>query len=329
MHADDCHTFLLASADPTLLSTVEPALATAGIQVRVALSAEAALKAMTGTKQPDAVLLDEKLPGMPIEQLLSAVPASPGGKSFLAILIADGVSPAWVDRLEEGALDDMIPRTAAAEYCKLRIELALRSHRVAGELASLREAKAADAQRDRLTGVYNREALLSMLFRETDRVQRLNTPLSLALFDIDDFGHWNARLGTEVCDGLLCQVVARTQQLLRSYDLLGRLGMDAFLVALPGCAINDAAMLAERLRLEVFSAPYRTQGESIRMSACFGLAASHGRSPVVVLREAEEALARARAAGPESIECYADGPRPYPPPVTYLSPTSDDELLAW
>ena len=67
-----------------------------------------------------------------------------------------------------------------------------------------------NAQLDRLTGVYNRETLLAMLFRETDRVQRMNSAMCLVLFDIDDFGHWNSRLGVDACDELLCQVATRT-----------------------------------------------------------------------------------------------------------------------
>ena len=57
--------------------------------------------------------------------------------------------------------------------------------------------------------------------------------MCLVLFDIDDFGHWNSRLGVDACDELLCQVATRTAGLLRSYDVLGRLGMDKFLIALP------------------------------------------------------------------------------------------------
>jgi GGDEF domain-containing protein len=105
--------------------------------------------------------------------------------------------------------------------------------------------------------------------------------------------------------------------------------MDEFLVVLPGCSTANAVMLAERLRMDVFSSPFRVGGESIRLSACFGLASSRGRSPVVVLREAEEALERARGAGPETIQCFGDSLRPTPAPVTFLSPTSGDELLAW
>jgi diguanylate cyclase (GGDEF)-like protein len=209
------------------------------------------------------------------------------------------------------------------------LEAALRNNQRSRELELLREASALHAQTDRLTGVYNRETLLSMLFRETDRVQRMKSPLCMILFDIDDFGHWNLRLGPDACDQLLCLIVARTARLLRSYDLLGRAGKDEFLMALPGCTTTNAVMMAERLRMDAFSAPFHINGDAIRLSACFGIATSLGRSPVVVLREAEQALQMAKATGPESIQCAGDFPEPSAAPVAFLSPGSGDELLAW
>ena len=196
-------------------------------------------------------------------------------------------------------------------------------------MEDLREAATQNAQRDRLTGIYNREAMLAMLFRETDRAQRMNSSLCLVLFDIDDFGHWNSRLGVDACDELLCQVVARTARLLRSYDLMGRPGMDQFLVALPSCSTANGVRFAERLRLEAFSSPYHVGGESIRLSACFGIASSNGRSPIVVLRESEQALEWAKDSGPESIQCFDENLRSTPAPVVFLSPASGDELVAW
>jgi diguanylate cyclase len=105
--------------------------------------------------------------------------------------------------------------------------------------------------------------------------------------------------------------------------------MDEFLLVLPGCSADNALMLAERIRVDIFCAPYHVGGQTIRLSACFGIAASHGRSPVVVLREAEQALQSARTTGPESIQSYGDFPHPSDAPVSFLSSSSDDELLAW
>jgi two-component system, cell cycle response regulator len=320
-------TILLASHDPELLREMEAILAQTGAKIDIVLSAETALARLRAPKPPELALLDENLPGMPMSDLLAAVHVC--GRCFPILAVAETATAEWNERLEQGVVDDVILRSAAASYWKLRIDTALRTFRLTREVEELREGAALSAQLDRLTGVYNREALLSMLFRETDRVQRLHSAMTLLLFDIDDFGHWNERLGAEACDELLCQVVSRTVRLLRSYDLIGRPGMDGFLLALPGCGLANAVLLAERLRIEVFRAPFQLNCESIRLSACFGIAASQGRSPVVVLREAEEALARAKTAGPESIQCFDGCTRRALAPVTYLSATSGDELIAW
>ena len=322
-------TFLLASPDTDLLAAIEPTLLAAGTRVEIVLSAQAALASISGPRSPSLVLLDAQLPGMPMGQLLAAVRAEAESARLPIVLIADTVTQEWIDRLAEGAVDDLILRSAESTYWQLRLDLVLRNQRMAHELETLRDAALRNAQLDHLTGVYNRETLLAMLFRETDRVQRSRSEMCLVLFDIDDFGHWNSRLGVDACDELLCQVASRTAALLRSYDVLGRPGMDAFLVALPSCAPANAMTLTERLRVEVFSTPFHVAGEAIRLSACFGIAVSHGRSPVVVLREAEKALEWAKASGPESIQCFGSPPQSSSSPVTFLSEASGDELLAW
>ena len=278
MLAKTLPTFLLASPEPALLAAIEPVLLAAGAQVEIVLSAHAALASLIARNTPSLALLDTNLPGMEIGQLLAAARAGTSGKGFPIVLISDCVTEEWKDRLAEGVIDDLLPRAVETSYWQFRIDQVLRNHRLTCELEMLREATTLNAQLDRLTGLYNREAILAMLFRETDRVQRMNGSLCLILLDIDDFGHWNSRLGADVCDDLLCQVAGRIARLLRSYDLLGRPGMDELLLVLPGCSNLNTLMLAERLRQEVFSVPFRTGGESIRLSACFGLASSQGRS---------------------------------------------------
>ena len=105
--------------------------------------------------------------------------------------------------------------------------------------------------------------------------------------------------------------------------------MDEFLIALPACSPASAMILAERLRVDVFAVPFKVAGEAVRLSACFGIAASRGRSPVVVLRETEKALEWAKASGPESIQCFGGQAQPASPPVAFFSESSGDELLAW
>jgi two-component system, cell cycle response regulator len=328
MFADTQPTFLLASGDPALLRTVEPVIASSGARAAVVLSAEAALAAMTASQPFALVILDAGLPGMPSDQLLAAAHSIEGGCRFPILLIVDSSCGEWLERLRQGVIDDVILRHAESPCWRVRIEQVLHASRQSRELERLRDAVSRHAQFDELTAVYNRGTLLSLLFSETDRVQRMSTPLCGVLFDIDDFGHWNARLGSEACDQLLIQAVSRIKRLLRSYDLLGRVGSDEFLAALPGCTPVNAVLLAERIR-ESFAEPFHVAGMAVRLSACFGVAASQGRSPIVMLRELEGALCLAKKSGPETIQSAADCPAAQSPPVAFLSATSDDDLLAW
>jgi diguanylate cyclase (GGDEF)-like protein len=321
-------TVLLASQEAALFATLKLALTTEG-DMAVSQSAESALEIMSAQKAPALTLIDETLPGMPTAQLLASVLSNPAGKRFPIVLISNTVTCEWADRLHEGILDDIVPRNADALWWRIRIDLVMRRHRLTQELESLRRSASANAEIDRLTGVYNREGLLAILARETDRVLRQRNPLSAVKFDIDDFGHWNSRLGADACDEILRTVVVRSARILRSYDALGRLGADEFLIVLPGCSTNNALMLAERLRLEVFGVPFRIGRETVRLSACFGISTNASQSPLAMLCEAERAVVLARQTGPESIQCFADSRPPAPPPVTFLSAGSGDDLLVW
>lgn len=304
MRDDPEQSFVLASDDPALLARAESALLGMGAAVRVALTAEAVLQCIFA-EPPLLALVDARLPGMELGQLLARVRVESPAR-FPIVLIADTISEELKERLAEGVIDDIVAPGMEPAWLVLRVGMALRSSERDTDLERLRDQAALNAERDALTGVYNRNTLMSLLFRETDRVQRMKTDLCFLLFDIDDFGHWNSRLGPAACDELLVKVVERVSGLLRSYDMLGRTGKDEFLAALPGCSGVSAGLLAERMRVEVFGEPFRAAGRMVRLSACFAVVASRGRSPVVVLREAEEMLRVAKAEGPETIQCAAE-----------------------
>jgi diguanylate cyclase (GGDEF)-like protein len=319
-------TFLLGSNSPALIADLEPVLLECGAQMNVEMTSEKALLVMNGPEPPSLVLLDLDLPAMGIGQLLACVRTEKPGRRFPIVLISDNVPAECMDCLAEGVIDDVIPRNARSSYWRLRVESVMRAFRRAREMEQLREAATFPSQTDPITGIYNQPAFVSMLFRETDRVQRMKTSLCLLLFEIQDFSQWQTPLGTMARDQLMLDVVRRVQRLLRSYDLFGRTGNEEFLLGLPGCGPVNAVMLAERIRLEVFSAPFSLASQPIRVSACFGIAASLGRSPVVVLREAAKALQIAKAAGPDSIQCAGDCPTTEP--VRFFSLAGEDNLLA-
>jgi two-component system cell cycle response regulator len=213
--------------------------------------------------------------------------------------------------LQCGADDYFVCTAGATDFdcneLKVRIRVAERvlalTNRVQKQSAELRY----HVTHDGLTGLWNREALLSLIFQETDRVQRMKTPLSLMLLDLDDFSRINHDYGYETGDRVLIELANRFRRQLRSYDLIGRCGEDEFLLALPGCDLENAVLLADRIRESILARPFPVDREATTLNASFGVAISRGRSPLVVLREAERALAEAKLAGKNCVRGRAPG----------------------
>lgn len=314
---------LLASPDSALVDDLQRILNGLGVRVETAQDGESALAAIGSIQNSilnpiqgqasGLILLDVRLPGMASGRLLAALHERGVHKRCAIALIAEQVSDEWIARLREGAIDDIVPRHADAATWQTHLSTIQRGHALCRELEQLREASVLEVQHDPITGTFTRDTLLTILFRETDRVQRLHGALGVVVMDIDDFGHWNLQLGQDAGDQLLREVARRAGRSLRSYDVLGRLGRDEFLMALPGCSVINAVELTERLRMDVFGGSFwvKTAHKEIvevRLSACFGIAASRGRSPVVVVREAEQAAEHAKQMGPDSIRCAGDSP---------------------
>jgi diguanylate cyclase (GGDEF)-like protein len=203
----------------------------------------------------------------------------------------------------ECGCDDFLTLPPDALDLKLRIRVA---ERVKGLLSQMQRQKAElsfQSTHDGRTGLWNREALLSLIFQETDRVQRMKTDLSLMVMDLDEFSRINHDYGYEAGDGVLTELANRFRRQLRSYDLIGRCGEDEFLLAVPGCRRESSAALAERIRETILARPFAVGSEATTLTASFGIAVSHGRSPLVVLREAERALAEAKLGGKNCVRC--------------------------
>lgn len=116
------------------------------------------------------------------------------------------------------------------------------------QLSHVREESSRRASRDALTGLWNRDAILKLLREELSRSTRSNTPVGLALADIDNFTETHLLLGDQEGDFIIEQMSARMQAHMRPYDSLGRLEGHTFLVLLPTCDPSATRMVAERLQ---------------------------------------------------------------------------------
>ena len=120
--------------------------------------------------------------------------------------------------------------------------------RIAQERENLIAEVQSLARSDALTGLPNRRALDDQLPREMSRAMRTDSPLCLAIVDIDHFKAYNDTYGHLAGDRVLRECAAAWDSQLRGADTIVRFGGEEFLVILPECEAFDAAEIVERLR---------------------------------------------------------------------------------
>ena len=119
----------------------------------------------------------------------------------------------------------------------------------------------ARAAHDRLTGVANRETLLTTLTSEIERATRHHKWLSLAFIDIDRFKPINDTYGHNSGDAVLRQIADLISDNIRASDLFGRYGGEEFMLILPETTPEEANVLAEHLRTLVMEHPMEIPGQ--------------------------------------------------------------------
>lgn len=107
---------------------------------------------------------------------------------------------------------------------------------------------------DRLTGVYNRYKLEDELAREINRVDRYGHSLTLLIVDLDSFKSVNDNYGHLAGDKVLRELALVIRSCLRKTDVFGRWGGEEFMVLCPDSNVQDALVVAERIRERVGSA---------------------------------------------------------------------------
>lgn len=120
----------------------------------------------------------------------------------------------------------------------------LASNRLRRELEHL-------ARHDPLTGTLTRRALIDEAEQELDRCRRHGRSMVMLMLDLDHFKGINDGHGHLVGDRVLIDFVARVGEALRRSDKLGRYGGEEFVVLLPETGVQEARIVAERIRAKV------------------------------------------------------------------------------
>lgn len=155
------------------------------------------------------------------------------------------------------------------------------------------------ARTDALTGLANRRSILDLLAAERERALRYGQPLCLVMADLDHFKAVNDTHGHAVGDSVLRHITGVLQAGVRTVDTVGRIGGEEFCVLLPQTELEPGLEVARRLVERARSTPMRLEGGGeLRQTLSCGVARlAGGESVDALLRRADAALYRAKAAG--------------------------------
>lgn len=175
-------------------------------------------------------------------------------------------------------------------------------HGIARDLSEEMESRSEIAQHallDPLTRLPNRRLLRDRLDQAIAKARRSGGGFAVAFLDLDKFKAVNDRMGHHVGDELLKAAAARMAGMLRESDTLARLGGDEFVVVLNEVADGKAAAEVAAKMVDSLSQPFTVEGSRLEISASIGLAVfpEHGSDPGALLRAADEAMYRVKAAG--------------------------------
>lgn len=155
------------------------------------------------------------------------------------------------------------------------------------------------ASTDELTGLANRRTIMQRLEEESQRARRLGEPLCVAIFDLDHFKGINDTYGHPFGDFTLKRVAETMKGALRSYDILGRIGGEEFILISVETEIAEAIRQADRVRSRISDEIINDGTREVRLTISAGVTAVTDGDETVstIMRRADAALYQAKQEG--------------------------------
>jgi len=155
------------------------------------------------------------------------------------------------------------------------------------------------ARTDPLTGCHNRRSFLTLGEAELERYRRYDADLSVIMLDIDRFKSVNDTYGHAVGDEVIRALARCCLENLRRPDVLGRMGGEEFAIILPETSIENAMLVAEKIRAALSETPVAHPGGVLNFTASLGVASADPEDPDILstINRADNNLYAAKAAG--------------------------------
>lgn len=169
----------------------------------------------------------------------------------------------------------------------------------------LRESLQSLSIRDPLTGLYNRRFMEEEVDRSISRMTRLQKPMALAFLDIDHFKDYNDKFGHDAGDAVMKAIAELMESFRQGSDVACRYGGEEFVVVMPETGPDQAKRKIESFRKSVRQLSLRLNGQTlpgVDISVGLSFFPEHGRTTAELLKQADNALYRAKQQGRNCIE---------------------------
>jgi diguanylate cyclase len=194
--------------------------------------------------------------------------------------------------------DAMVDARQEVEKAEERIQALEQQLQQMGELV----------REDQLTGSLNRRGMDESLDREIANALRRETPLCVALLDLDDFKRINDTHGHATGDEVLVHLVQVIRETLRKLDVIARFGGEEFVILMPETSPQDAVQIITRVQRELTKRIFMHESQRLLITFSAGVAVYQpGESQADLLKRTDVALYKAKNAGKNRI-VFADPP---------------------
>lgn len=278
---------------------VQKSLLAAGYEVVEAEDGLAAWK-LFQQESFQLVITDWMMPGISGPELIHRIRESGRDHyTYILLLTAMDDKENVVTGLESGA-DEYLTKPFHNRELIARVSSGVRILKLEEQLLHARQQMEMLAMHDGLTGLFNRRAIEEYAEAEFQMAGRKERLLSVILLDIDHFKNVNDQHGHKVGDTTLQHVAKILSDGIRNYDRVGRWGGEEFILILPETQIQDAVVVAERLRTKMAGTSIPLDNElylSVHIS--LGVACANGQfsSLAKLIDAADQALYQAKQSG--------------------------------
>jgi two-component system cell cycle response regulator len=289
---------LLVDDDPAMLRLLSKWLEPDGYEVLRAGEGRAAMELME-SQRPTILLTDWETPQVDGVELVRWVRSQDFGHYVYTIfLTAKSESADMLSGLDAGA-DDFLKKPVDRNELTARMRAGTRVMQLEHRLSTL-------ANTDAITGLATRRTLLEHLNREWCRAQRHGAPLACVMLDIDFFKRINDQHGHQAGDEVIRRIGGVINASIRASDIAGRYGGEEFCIMLPETTEPQAVAWAERLRAKIGSLRVAHGGQSLSVTASFGVAQrlADTASPEQLVDMADQALVVAKRSGRDRVVAY-------------------------